>query len=49
LFGTENVAAADSSLFPSAPGINPSWTIKALARRNALHTAAEKGEGLTTL
>lgn len=42
LFGTENLLAADSSLFPSAPGINPSWTIMALARRNALHTAAEK-------
>ncbi|HEX4945238.1 MAG TPA: GMC family oxidoreductase [Blastocatellia bacterium] len=42
LFGTENLAAADSSLFPSAPGINPSWTIMALARRNALQMAAEK-------
>lgn len=42
LFGTENLEVADSSLFPSAPGINPSWTIMALARRNALQMAAEK-------
>ncbi len=42
LFGTENLAVADSSLFPSAPGINPSWTIMALARRNALQMATEK-------
>lgn len=40
LFGASNLYAADSSLFPSAPGINPSWTIMALARRNALKLAA---------
>ena len=39
---TENVYAADSSLFPSAAGVNPSWTIMALARRVALNLAAER-------
>lgn len=36
VFGTQNVYVADSSLFPAAPGVNPSWTIMALARRVAL-------------
>ncbi len=36
VFGTSNVYAADSSLFPAAPGVNPSWTIMALARRVAM-------------
>ena len=36
LFGTANVYAADSSLFPTAPGVNPSWTIMALARHVAM-------------
>jgi len=31
VFGTTNVYVADSSLFPTAPGVNPSWTIMALA------------------
>ena len=35
LFGTTNVYVADSSLFPTAPGVNPSWTIMALARHVA--------------
>jgi long-chain-alcohol oxidase len=35
LFGSENVYLADSSLFPSASGINPSWTIKALSHHVA--------------
>lgn len=35
VFGTTNVYAADSSLFPTAPGVNPSWTIMALARHVA--------------
>ncbi len=35
VFGTENVYVADSSLFPAAPGVNPSWTIMALARHVA--------------
>jgi choline dehydrogenase-like flavoprotein len=35
VFGTTNVYVADSSLFPTAPGVNPSWTIMALARRTA--------------
>jgi choline dehydrogenase-like flavoprotein len=36
VFGTSNVFVADSSLFPSAPGVNPSWTIMALARHIAM-------------
>ena len=35
VFGTTNVYVADSSLFPTAPGVNPSWTIMALARHVA--------------
>lgn len=35
VFDTENVYVADSSLFPSASGINPSWTIMALSHRTA--------------
>ena len=38
-FETANVYAADSSLFPSAPGVNPSWTIMALARHVASNIA----------
>jgi choline dehydrogenase-like flavoprotein len=33
--GFENLFAADSSVFPSAPGINPSFTIMALSHRAA--------------
>jgi choline dehydrogenase-like flavoprotein len=33
LFGGENVYVTDSSLFPTASGINPSWTIMALSHR----------------
>jgi choline dehydrogenase-like flavoprotein len=33
VFGSENVYLADSSLFPTASGINPSWTIMALSHR----------------
>ncbi|PHV10605.1 FAD-dependent oxidoreductase [Chitinimonas sp. BJB300] len=33
LFGSQRIHVADASLFPSAPGINPSLTIMALARR----------------
>jgi choline dehydrogenase-like flavoprotein len=35
VYGTTNVYVADSSLFPAAPGVNPSWTIMALARHVA--------------
>jgi choline dehydrogenase-like flavoprotein len=35
VYGTSNLYVADSSLFPSASGINPSWTIMALAHRIA--------------
>lgn len=37
LFGSRRVYAADASVFPSAPGINPSLTIMALARKAAAH------------
>ena len=33
--GCPNVYAADSSVFPSAPGINPSLTIMAMSRKAA--------------
>lgn len=39
VFGTTNVYVADSSLFPTAPGVNPSWTIMALARHVATRIA----------
>lgn len=35
VFDTTNVYVADSSLFPTAPGVNPSWTIMALAHHVA--------------
>ncbi len=40
LFGTTNVYVADSSLFPSSCGANPSWTIMALSHRVASRLAA---------
>ncbi|HVI69959.1 MAG TPA: GMC oxidoreductase, partial [Pyrinomonadaceae bacterium] len=40
LFGTTNVYVADSSLFPTAPGVNPSWTIMAFARHIATGIAS---------
>jgi choline dehydrogenase-like flavoprotein len=40
LFGTTNVYVADSSLFPTAPGVNPSWTIMAFARHVATGIAS---------
>ncbi len=40
VFGTTNVYVADSSLFPAAPGVNPSWTIMALARHVATRILA---------
>ncbi|MEW6736852.1 MAG: GMC family oxidoreductase [Acidobacteriota bacterium] len=39
LFGTDNLYLADASLFPSACGLNPSWTIMALARHVAINLA----------
>jgi len=42
LFGTENVYVADASLFPTACGLNPSWTIMALAHRVARDAAGER-------
>lgn len=38
--GYENLYAADSSVFPSAPGINPSYTIMALSHRAATSMVA---------
>jgi choline dehydrogenase-like flavoprotein len=35
VFGHERLLVADSSVFPAAPGINPSFTIMALTRRAA--------------
>jgi choline dehydrogenase-like flavoprotein len=35
IHGTKNIFAADSSIFPDAPGINPSLTIMALTLRAA--------------
>jgi choline dehydrogenase-like flavoprotein len=42
VFGTKNLYVADSSLFPAAPGVNPSWTIMALARHVAMNIIGEK-------
>jgi hypothetical protein len=39
LFGAENIYVADSSVFPSACGVNPSWTIMALSHRMASRLA----------
>jgi choline dehydrogenase-like flavoprotein len=33
--GMKNIWAADSSIFPNAPGINPSLTIMALSKKAA--------------
>ncbi|MBU0971801.1 MAG: GMC family oxidoreductase, partial [Proteobacteria bacterium] len=33
LHGVKNIFAADSSIFPNAPGINPSLTIMALSKK----------------
>ena len=35
LHGFDNIHVADSSVFPNAPGINPSFTIMAIACRAA--------------
>jgi choline dehydrogenase-like flavoprotein len=40
LFGTANVYVADSSLFPTSCGANPSWTIMAFSHRVASRLAA---------
>lgn len=40
LFDTANVYVADSSLFPSSCGANPSWTIMALSHRVASRLAS---------
>jgi choline dehydrogenase-like flavoprotein len=39
VFKTENIYVADSSLFPTAAGLNPSWTIMALSHRIASNLA----------
>jgi choline dehydrogenase-like flavoprotein len=38
--GLPNLFAADSSVFPSAPGINPSFTIMALSHKASAHMLA---------
>jgi choline dehydrogenase-like flavoprotein len=43
LFGTDNVYVADSSVFPSACGVNPSWTIMALSHRMASRLGEDGG------
>jgi GMC oxidoreductase len=42
-FFSENVYVADSSLFPTASGINPSWTIMALSHRVSSQLAKSLG------
>lgn len=44
LHGIPGVYAADSSVFPSAPGINPSFTVMALSHR-AAHSILKRGRG----
>ena len=43
LFGADNVYVADSSVFPSACGVNPSWTIMALSHRMASRLSGLRG------
>jgi choline dehydrogenase-like flavoprotein len=42
LFGADNVYVADSSVFPSACGVNPSWTIMALSHRMASRLSGQR-------
>lgn len=42
VFGTSNIYVADSSVFPSACGVNPSWTIMALSHRMASKLAGNR-------
>lgn len=42
IHGQRNLYAADSSIFPSAPGINPSFTIMALSYKAAHEMLAER-------
>jgi choline dehydrogenase-like flavoprotein len=42
VFRTDNVCVADASVFPSACGINPSWTIMALSHRMASRLAGHQ-------
>ncbi len=41
LHGVKNIYCADSSIFPNAPGINPSLTIMALAKKAAVQMLKE--------
>jgi choline dehydrogenase-like flavoprotein len=43
LHGCRNIYAADSSIFPNAPGINPSFTIMALSLKAAALIVEEAG------
>ncbi|MEK6578462.1 MAG: GMC family oxidoreductase, partial [Bdellovibrionota bacterium] len=40
VFGSKNIYIADSSIFPAAPGINPSFSIMALSRMAAMKAVA---------
>lgn len=40
LFGSSRIHAADSSVFPNAPGINPALTIAALSLKASEHIIA---------
>lgn len=43
LQGHSNIFAADSSIFPNAPGINPSLTIMALSKKAAIDILRHTG------
>ena len=42
LHGFKNIYCADSSIFPNAPGINPSLTIMALSKKAAAQMIKER-------
>ena len=44
VFGTENLYIASSSVFPTAHGYSPTYTILALARRLGHHLLKERSE-----
>ncbi|MGM0564564.1 MAG: FAD-dependent oxidoreductase [Pseudomonadota bacterium] len=44
VYGHDNIYLADGAIYPSAPGINPSLTIMALAHKAADQILAERGE-----
>jgi choline dehydrogenase-like flavoprotein len=48
LQGSSRLRVVDSSIFPNAPGINPSLTIMALAHRAADEILQHAGSSLST-